>query len=74
MFSTKRLKKKSQSVDMTTHGFGSPMAADGPSSQTDKNPTLKTITSEEHQNNASNTQRRNTRRSELKRYYTIGDS
>ncbi|XP_067837644.1 oxidation resistance protein 1a isoform X2 [Heptranchias perlo] len=72
MFSTKRLKKKSQSVDITSQGYGSPMAADDPSSQTGKTPTvLKTTTSEEEQNNAANTQRRNTRRSELKRYYTI---
>ncbi|XP_078396203.1 oxidation resistance protein 1a isoform X2 [Cetorhinus maximus] len=72
MFSTKRLKKKSQSVDMTSPGFGNPMAADDPSFQTGKTPTvLKTSTSEEEQKNAANTQRRNTRRTELKRYYTI---
>uniref|UniRef100_A0A4W3IJL5 Oxidation resistance protein 1 n=1 Tax=Callorhinchus milii TaxID=7868 RepID=A0A4W3IJL5_CALMI len=72
MFSTKRLKKKSQSVDITSQGFGNPLAANDASSQTSKSSTVaKTTTLEEVQNNAANTQRRNTRRSELKRYYTI---
>ncbi|XP_078072779.1 oxidation resistance protein 1a isoform X3 [Mustelus asterias] len=70
MFSTKRLKKKSQSVDMTSPAFGNPMVANDPSLQTGKTPH-QTTTSEEEQKNVTNAQRRNTRRTELKRYYTI---
>ncbi|XP_038665902.1 oxidation resistance protein 1a isoform X4 [Scyliorhinus canicula] len=66
----KPLKKKSQSVDMTSPAFANPMAADNPSLQMGKTPHQAT-TSEEEQKNATNTQRRNTRRTELKRYYTI---
>ncbi|XP_065484235.1 oxidation resistance protein 1 isoform X4 [Caloenas nicobarica] len=66
-----RLKKKSQSVDISGPGCN-PVAAEAQTPQ----PTLsslatKTATSEEEQNNTTNTQRRNPRRSELKRYYTI---
>ncbi|XP_060679364.1 oxidation resistance protein 1a isoform X8 [Hemiscyllium ocellatum] len=69
MFNTKRLKKKSQSVDMSSQGFGDPMATEDSTSQTGK--ILKTTASEEKGKNAVNTQRHNTRRTELKRYYTI---
>ncbi|XP_051879852.1 oxidation resistance protein 1a isoform X3 [Pristis pectinata] len=72
MFSTKRLKKKSQSVDMTAAGYGSPIAANDPLSQSDVIPAvLKTTRSEEVQNNGANTQKRNAKRSELQRYYTL---
>lgn len=51
-----------------------PVAAEAPTPQPSK-PLLatKTAASEEEQNNTANTQRRNPRRSELKRYYTIGE-
>ncbi|XP_021245006.1 oxidation resistance protein 1 isoform X6 [Numida meleagris] len=70
MFGTKRLKKKSQSVDISGPGCN-PVAAEAPAPQPSK-PLLATkATSEEEQKNTANTQRRNPRRSELKRYYTI---
>ncbi|XP_034867634.1 oxidation resistance protein 1 isoform X11 [Mirounga leonina] len=65
------LKKKSQSVDITAPGF-SPLAAAGkPTPQASKPPTPKTPIIEEEQNNATNTQKHPSRRSELKRFYTI---
>ncbi|XP_021245007.1 oxidation resistance protein 1 isoform X7 [Numida meleagris] len=65
-----RLKKKSQSVDISGPGCN-PVAAEAPAPQPSK-PLLATkATSEEEQKNTANTQRRNPRRSELKRYYTI---
>nr|XP_060631748.1 oxidation resistance protein 1 isoform X2 [Anolis sagrei ordinatus] len=87
MFSTKRwelrlrdsdspnatqLKKKSQSIDISGSGY-EPLA---PAAQhaiqpTKPAPVTNTTTSEEEQNNTANTQRRNPRRGELKRYYTI---
>jgi len=67
------LKKKSQSVDITAPGF-SPLAAAGkPTPQASKPPTPKTPIIEEEQNNATNTQKHPSRRSELKRFYTIGE-
>ncbi|XP_053873317.1 oxidation resistance protein 1 isoform X3 [Malaclemys terrapin pileata] len=72
MFGTKRLKKKSQSVDVTAQGYN-PLAAEAQEApQASKLiPVTNTAASEEEQNNTTNTQRRNPRRSELKRYYTI---
>ncbi|XP_068788934.1 oxidation resistance protein 1 isoform X16 [Struthio camelus] len=71
MFGTKRLKKKSQSVDISGPGCN-PGAAEAQTPQPSKSLLVtKTATSEEEQNNTTNTQRRNPRRSELKRYYTI---
>ncbi|XP_031408769.1 oxidation resistance protein 1-like isoform X2 [Meleagris gallopavo] len=65
-----RLKKKSQSVDISGPGCN-PVAAEAPALQPSK-PLLATkTTSEEEQKNTANTQKRNPRRSELKRYYTI---
>ncbi|XP_027431218.1 oxidation resistance protein 1 isoform X3 [Zalophus californianus] len=65
------LKKKSQSVDITAPGF-SPLAAAGkPTPQASKAPTPKTPIIEEEQNNTTNTQKHPSRRSELKRFYTI---
>ncbi|XP_043921636.1 oxidation resistance protein 1 isoform X1 [Protopterus annectens] len=72
MFGTKRLKKKSQSIDIAAQGYGSPLSADSQTSQPSKPAVvLKAATLEEEQQNATNTQRRNPRRTELKRYYTI---
>ncbi|XP_041104605.1 oxidation resistance protein 1-like isoform X6 [Polyodon spathula] len=72
MFSTKRLKKKSQSVDMSAQGYSSPLVVDANSSQLTKSPPVtKTTTSEKEENNATNSQRRSPRRIDLKRYYTI---
>ncbi|KAM6276000.1 oxidation resistance protein 1 isoform 3-T4 [Spheniscus humboldti] len=66
-----RLKKKSQSVDISGPGRN-PVAAEAQTPQPGKSLlATKTATSEEEQNNTANTQRRNPRRSELKRYYTI---
>ncbi|XP_030409558.1 oxidation resistance protein 1 isoform X3 [Gopherus evgoodei] len=73
MFSfASRLKKKSQSVDVTAPGYN-PLAAEAQEApQASKLiPVTNTAASEEEQNNTTNTQRRNPRRSELKRYYTI---
>ncbi|XP_054670165.1 oxidation resistance protein 1 isoform X5 [Grus americana] len=71
MFGTKRLKKKSQSVDVSGPGCN-PVAAEAQTPQPSKSLlATKTAASEEEQNNTANTQRRNPRRSELKRYYTI---
>lgn len=51
-----------------------PVAAEAQTPQpTISSLAAKTATSEEEQNNTANTQRRNPRRSELKRYYTIGE-
>ncbi|XP_050796697.1 oxidation resistance protein 1 isoform X3 [Gopherus flavomarginatus] len=73
MFSfASRLKKKSQSVDVTAPGYN-PLAAEAQEApQASKLiPVTNTAASEEEQNNTTDTQRRNPRRSELKRYYTI---
>uniref|UniRef100_A0A8B9D6D1 Oxidation resistance protein 1 n=1 Tax=Anser cygnoides TaxID=8845 RepID=A0A8B9D6D1_ANSCY len=66
-----RLKKKSQSVDISGPGCN-PVAAEAQTPQPSKSLlATKATISEEEQNNTANTQRRNPRRSELKRYYTI---
>ncbi|XP_056187063.1 oxidation resistance protein 1 isoform X3 [Falco biarmicus] len=66
-----RLKKKSQSVDISGPGCN-PVAAEAQTPQPSKSLlATKTATAEEEQNNTTNTQRHNPRRSELKRYYTI---
>ncbi|XP_037659139.1 oxidation resistance protein 1 isoform X3 [Choloepus didactylus] len=65
------LKKKSQSVDITAPGF-SPLAGAGKQTpQTSKPPAPKTPIIEEEQNNAANIEKHPSRRSELKRFYTI---
>ncbi|XP_036411353.1 oxidation resistance protein 1-like isoform X1 [Megalops cyprinoides] len=74
MFSTKRLKKKSQSVDITAQGYTGPLVKDSQASQINKTtaPVAKTTVSAEQENNATNSQKvRSPRRSDLKRYYTI---
>ncbi|XP_017933028.2 oxidation resistance protein 1 isoform X3 [Manacus vitellinus] len=66
-----RLKKKSQSVDISGPGC-IPGAAEAQTPQPSKSlPATQTAAPEEEQNNTTNTQRRNPRRSDLKRYYTI---
>ncbi|XP_048214785.1 oxidation resistance protein 1 isoform X3 [Perognathus longimembris pacificus] len=65
------LKKKSQSVDITAPGFNPLPGAGKQTPQASKPPAPKTPIIEEEQNNAANTQKHPSRRSELKRFYTI---
>ncbi|XP_051015487.1 oxidation resistance protein 1-like isoform X1 [Acomys russatus] len=65
------LKKKSQSVDITAPGFN-PLGAGKQAPQASKPPAPKTPIIEEEQNNSANTQKHPSRKSELKRFYTIG--
>uniref|UniRef100_U3E2T9 Oxidation resistance protein 1 n=1 Tax=Callithrix jacchus TaxID=9483 RepID=U3E2T9_CALJA len=65
------LKKKSQSVDINAPGFNPLAAAGKQSPQASKPPAPKAPIIEEEQNNAANTQKHPSRRSELKRFYTI---
>lgn len=69
-----RLKKKSQSVDITAPGFN-PMGGAGKQQapQASKAPAPKTPIIEEEQNNSANTQKHPSRKTELKRFYTIGE-
>ncbi|XP_063780383.1 oxidation resistance protein 1 isoform X3 [Pseudophryne corroboree] len=68
MFSSRRLKRKSQSVDIASPTYD-PLADPAPP-QTSKPPIVaKTQSEEEH--NTANTQKRYPRRGELKRGYTI---
>ncbi|KAK6326467.1 hypothetical protein J4Q44_G00021120 [Coregonus suidteri] len=72
MFSTKRLKKKSQSVDIATQGFSPTLVPASPINKTAA-PVTMTTTLGVQQNNATNSQRIcSPRCSELKRGYTIG--
>ncbi|KAL9870812.1 oxidation resistance protein 1-like [Geothlypis trichas] len=71
MFGTKRLKKKSQSVDISGPGCN-PVAAEAQTPQPSRPvPAPQTAAPEEEQDSSTNSQRRNPRRSDLKRYYTI---
>uniref|UniRef100_A0A8C9LYT0 Oxidation resistance protein 1 n=1 Tax=Piliocolobus tephrosceles TaxID=591936 RepID=A0A8C9LYT0_9PRIM len=65
------LKKKSQSVDINAPGFNPSAGAGKQTPQASKPPLPKTPIIEEEQNNAANTQKHPSRRSELKRFYTI---
>uniref|UniRef100_A0A2R8MB33 Oxidation resistance protein 1 n=1 Tax=Callithrix jacchus TaxID=9483 RepID=A0A2R8MB33_CALJA len=65
------LKKKSQSVDINAPGFNPLAGAGKQSPQASKPPAPKAPIIEEEQNNAANTQKHPSRRSELKRFYTI---
>ncbi|KAM5212047.1 oxidation resistance protein 1 isoform 3-T7 [Hipposideros larvatus] len=65
------LKKKSQSVDITAPGFNPLAGAGKQMPQAGKPPAPKTPIIEEEQNNTANTQKHPSRRSELKRFYTI---
>ncbi|XP_041962040.1 oxidation resistance protein 1a isoform X3 [Alosa alosa] len=69
MFSTKRLKKKSQSVDIASQGFSALI----PGLQLNRAspPVAKASTFEVQENNATNSQRCAPRCAELKRGYTI---
>lgn len=69
MFSTRRLKKKSQSVDISSPSYN-PLTDTLPSQASKSLSTARTI-SEEEQYNTANTQKRHPRRGELKRGYTI---
>ncbi|XP_070796479.1 oxidation resistance protein 1 [Pituophis catenifer annectens] len=71
MFSTKRLKKKSQSIEISASGYEPLPSAAQHALQPTKPAALNNTTSEEEQNNTANSQRRNPRKGELKRYYTI---
>ncbi|XP_055019378.1 oxidation resistance protein 1a isoform X4 [Boleophthalmus pectinirostris] len=68
MFSTKRLKKKSQSVDIGSQGFSPTLVPASPLNRTAP-PVAKTLAVQE--NNTTNSQKRNPRVGELKRGYTI---
>ncbi|XP_024427862.3 oxidation resistance protein 1 isoform X5 [Desmodus rotundus] len=65
------LKKKSQSVDITAPGLNPLAGAGKQMPQASKPPAPKTPIIEEEQNNSANTQKHPSRRSELKRFYTI---
>uniref|UniRef100_A0A2I3GYC8 Oxidation resistance protein 1 n=1 Tax=Nomascus leucogenys TaxID=61853 RepID=A0A2I3GYC8_NOMLE len=65
------LKKKSQSVDINAPRFNPLAGAGKQTPQASKPPAPKTPIIEEEQNNAANTQKHPSRRSELKRFYTI---
>ncbi|XP_043339313.1 oxidation resistance protein 1 isoform X3 [Cervus elaphus] len=65
------LKKKSQSVDITAPGFNPLAGAGKQMPQASKPPAPKTPIIEEEQNNTANSQKHPSRRSELKRFYTI---
>ncbi|KAB0390323.1 hypothetical protein E2I00_015231 [Balaenoptera physalus] len=68
-----RLKKRSQSVDITAPGFNPLAGAGKQMPQASKPTTPKTPIIEEEQNNTANSQKHPSRRSELKRFYTIGE-
>uniref|UniRef100_A0A8C6TVZ7 Oxidation resistance protein 1 n=1 Tax=Neogobius melanostomus TaxID=47308 RepID=A0A8C6TVZ7_9GOBI len=68
MFSTKRLKKKSQSVDIASQGFSPTLVPASPLNKGSP-PVAKSLAVQE--NNTTNSQRRNPRVGELKRGYTI---
>lgn len=69
-----RLKKKSQSVDISDESFAASLVKDPVGSPIIRNIARATI-SEEHENNTTNVQKgRSPRRGELKRGYTIGKS
>ncbi|XP_028621468.1 oxidation resistance protein 1 isoform X1 [Grammomys surdaster] len=65
------LKKKSQSVDITAPGFNPLGGAGKQATQASKPPAPKTPIIEEEQNNSANTHKHPSRKSELKRFYTI---
>ncbi|XP_044214000.1 oxidation resistance protein 1a isoform X5 [Thunnus albacares] len=71
MFSTKRLKKKSQSVDIANQGFSPTLVPASPLNKAAP-PVAKTTTVlAVQENNTTNSQRRSPRCGELKRGYTI---
>ncbi|XP_061633047.1 oxidation resistance protein 1a isoform X3 [Phyllopteryx taeniolatus] len=71
MFNTKRLKKKSQSVDIASQGFSPTLVPASPLNKA-ASPVAKTTTVlAVQENNTTNSQRRSPRCGELKRGYTI---
>ncbi|XP_057689140.1 oxidation resistance protein 1a isoform X3 [Corythoichthys intestinalis] len=67
MFSTKRLKNKSQSVDIASQGFSPTLMPASPLNKAAKMVTALAV----QENNTTNSQRRSPRCGELKRGYTI---
>ncbi|KAL4624754.1 oxidation resistance protein 1-like isoform X3 [Arapaima gigas] len=77
MFSTKRLKKKSQSVDVTTHGYSGTLIKDGQASPVNSraSPVTRATVLGEEEKKAFDSQRSHSpRHSELKRFYTVDAS
>ncbi|XP_041423161.1 oxidation resistance 1 S homeolog isoform X3 [Xenopus laevis] len=70
MFSTRRLKKKSQSVDIASTGYNPLSETSAPQASRVPPPIVKAISEEDHHNTA-NARKRHARRSDLKRCYTI---
>jgi hypothetical protein len=60
-------------MDITVPGFNPLAGAGKQTTQASKPPAPKTPIIEEEQNNAANIQKHPSRRSELKRFYTIGE-
>uniref|UniRef100_A0A667ZVY3 Oxidation resistance protein 1 n=1 Tax=Myripristis murdjan TaxID=586833 RepID=A0A667ZVY3_9TELE len=71
MFSTKRLKKKSQSVDIANQGFSPTLVPASPLNRAAPPVAKTTAVFAVQENNTTNAQRRSPRCSELKRGYTI---
>ncbi|XP_028983791.1 oxidation resistance protein 1a isoform X2 [Betta splendens] len=71
MFSTKRLKKKSQSVDIASQGFSPTLVPASPRSKAAPPVAKTTSVLAVQENNTANSQRRSPRCGELKRGYTI---
>ncbi|XP_077951657.1 oxidation resistance protein 1a isoform X3 [Gasterosteus aculeatus] len=71
MFSTKRLKKKSQSVDIASAGFSPTLAPASPLNKAAPGVAKTTAVLAVQENNTTNSQRRSPRCGELKRGYTI---
>ncbi|XP_054637598.1 oxidation resistance protein 1a isoform X3 [Dunckerocampus dactyliophorus] len=71
MFSTKRLKKKSQSVDIASQGFSPTLVPASPLNKPASPVAKTTAVLAVQENNTTNSQRRSPRCGELKRGYTI---
>ncbi|XP_008321915.1 oxidation resistance protein 1a isoform X1 [Cynoglossus semilaevis] len=71
MFSTKRLKQKSQSVDIASQGFSPTLVPASPLNRAASPVARTTTVLAVEENNTTNSQRRNPRCAELKRGYTI---
>lgn len=71
MFSTKRLKKKSQSVDIASQGFSPTLVPASPLNKAAPPVAKTTAVLAVQENNTTNSQRRSPRCGELKRGYTI---
>ncbi|XP_004541661.1 oxidation resistance protein 1a isoform X2 [Maylandia zebra] len=71
MFNTKRLKKKSQSVDIASQGFSPTLVPASPLNKAAPSVAKTTTVLAVQENNTTNSQRRSPRCGELKRGYTI---